>query len=739
MSETSLNRLYRKNFLEYASYVIKDRAIPDVADGLKPVQRRILWSLFQMDDGRFSKVANVIGHCMQYHPHGDRSIGDALVALANRGFFIERQGNFGNILTGDEASAARYIECRLTELARETLFNRRITDFVPSYDGRNQEPLLLPAKLPVVLLLGAEGIAVGMSTRLLPHNFQEVLRAQIACLRDQEFRLYPDFPQGGRIEVSDYEDGQGRVRNRARIEVDGSKNLVIREIPWGTTTESLIGSIELAAKKGKVRIASIDDYTTDAVEINIRLSRGVTVDEGIKRLYAHTDCEMAHTSKAVVIQDGVPVETTVTEVVHYCTGRLIEILRLELRLLIADCEEKLHWLTLEQIFIERRIYKEIEECESLEKVRSTVRKGMRPFLEEQDIRMTDDDLDRLLSLKIRRISRFDIETHRNEMGEIRQTMKEAHSNLDSIVDYAVAYLESLLDRYGRDHPRLTSVEDFSEIDVKEVAIRNLKAGFNCQTGLLGTSIKGDRTFAVSEYDRFVFFLEDGTYRVVPVQDKYFIDGKVLYIGVLDRERVFTAVYGQKCTGIAYIKRFRVDSFILDKEYRFFSDGGSLLFFTAEEDLKLEIWFQRKKRMRKRKDEALVSDFKVTSDSAKGVQLCGRTLVSSIRGIPLDTDDGSEPGEGEEEEGSSEGNEDGIEGALEESATGLDDEDAEEDGSEEEAGPCGEDDAAPDPGSISPEDLVRKAGELRERSSRTVRELERSEEDEEGWTGDLFRD
>ncbi len=732
MSETSLRRLYRRNFLEYASYVIKDRAIPDVADGLKPVQRRILWSLFQMDDGRFNKVANVIGHCMQYHPHGDRSIGDALVSLANRGFFIERQGNFGNIFTGDEASAARYIECRLTDLARENLFNRRITDFVPSYDGRNQEPVLLPAKLPVLLLLGAEGIAVGMSTKILTHNFQEVLQAQIACLKGQDFQLFPDFPQGGRIDVSDYEDGQGRVRNRARIDVDGNKNLVIKELPWGTTTESVINSIELASKKGKVKIASIDDYTTDSVEINIRLSRGVTADEGIKRLYAHTECETTHSLKLVVIQDGNPVDTTITEVLHYCTGRLIEILKLELKLEISDCEEKLHWLTLEQIFIERRIYKQIEECDSLEKVRSTVKKGMKPFLEEQDIQMTDEDVERLLSLKIRRISRFDIESHRREMGEIRDSMKVALSHLRNIVRYAVDYLEVLLEKYGKDYPRLTSIEDFSDIDVKEVAIRNLKAGFNTETGLLGTSIKGDRTFSVSEYDRFVFFLEDGTYRVIPVQDKYFIDGTVLYCGVLDRERVFTVVYRQKKTEIAYVKRFCVDSFILDKEYSFVPDGGSVIFFSAEEELKLDIWLQRKKRMRKRKEEVLLSDFKVTSDSAKGVQLCGKRIVSSIRGIPLD----EEEEENWKPESSEDAGENGEETPLIDQGEETAESESEDDDEDEDEGDNG---CGPESGPVSPEDVIRKAEELRERSSETLRKLREPAKEDEDWTGDLFRD
>ncbi|MCK5115038.1 MAG: DNA topoisomerase IV subunit A [Candidatus Aegiribacteria sp.] len=644
MSETSLRRLYKRYFLEYASYVIKDRAIPDLADGLKPVQRRILWSLFQMDDGRFSKVANVIGHCMQFHPHGDRSIGDALVSLANRGFFIERQGNFGNIFTGDSASAARYIECRLTDLARETLFNKRITDFEPSYDGRNQEPVLLPAKLPVLLLLGAEGIAVGMSTKILPHNFQEVLKAQIACLNGKDFQLYPDFPQGGRIDVSDYTDGRGRIRNRARIEKDGNKNLIIRELPWGTTTESVVNSIELASNKGKIKISSIDDYTTDSVEINVRLSRGVGIDEGLKRLFAHTDCETVTSSNIVVIQDGTPVETTITEMIHYCTGRLIEILKLELRLEISDYTGRLHWLTLEQIFIENRLYKNIEECTTWNTVRDTVLQSLKPFTDEINLEVTEEDIDKLLSLKIRRISRFDIDSHKEEMGTIRKKMKKAKSNLRNIVPFAIDYLEKLLEKYGKNYPRLTSIEDFSDIDVKKVAIRNLKAGFNSDTGLFGTSIKGDRTFSVSEYDRFVFFLDDGTYRVIPVQDKYFIDGNILFCGVHDREMVFTAVYKQQKTGIAFIKRFCIGSFIMDKEYRFSPIGGEVVFFTSEPEMKLDFWFQRTKRMRRRKDECLISDYRVTSENAKGVQLCGKKIISSIKGVSLDDeeDDSVEP-------------------------------------------------------------------------------------------------
>ncbi len=726
---SGLKDLYRKNFLEYASYVIKERAIPDEADGLKPVQRRILWTMREMDDGRFSKVANVIGHCMRYHPHGDQSIGAALVALANRGYFIERQGNFGNVLTGDEASAPRYIECRLTELARETLFNKRITDFVPSYDGRNEEPVVLPAKLPTLLLLGAEGIAVGMSTRIFPHNFREVLMAQVACLRGEGFRLLPDFPQGGLMDASDYEDGRGRIRCRARIEAKG-KNLVIRELPWGTTTESLIASIEAAARKGRIKIASIDDFTTDTVEINVRLGRGVDTDEGLQRLYAHTDCETTHTSNLVIIEEGSPVEATVSDVMSYCCGRLIEILKLELKLEMGDLEDRLHRLTLERIFIENRLYRHIEEEETLDGVRSAVLDGLRPYTEEEGLQVTEEDVERLLKLHIRRISRYDIEANLSEVGQIRARMKEVRSHLRRIVEYAVAWVEDILERYGAEHHRRTTVESFTEIDVKEISIRNMKAGFDPETGLLGTSVKGPRTFTVSEYDRFVVFLADGTFRVVPMQEKYFVDGRCLHCGLLDQEQVFTAVYRRGEDGISYIKRFRIESFILDKSYEYVPRGSEVLLLTGEPEMKLDYWFVRTKGMRRRKGDCLVSSVRVTNYSAKGVQLCGRKVVSSLKATPVD--DEEPEGEGEEEEdeeavgpdagGEPQGEAPGGDGGAE-----APDADARDEGGDDDGGEGGEGEA------LTPDEVIERAESLRRRSSEVVRQAESPEGDDD----DLF--
>lgn len=639
---TGLRGLYRDNFLEYASYVIKERAIPDAADGLKPVQRRILWALREMDDGRFNKVANVIGHSMRYHPHGDQSIGAALVALANRGYFIEGQGNFGNILTGDEASAPRYIECRLTQLARDTLFNPDITEFVPSYDGRNLEPVLFPAKIPVLLLLGADGIAVGMSTRILPHNFSEVIQAQIACLRDEPFGLLPDFPQGGAIDVSAYDDGNGRVRNRARIEPRGGKKLVISEIPYGTTTESLMASIENAARKGRLKITSIDDYTTEKVEIEVTPARGVSAEETLRQLYAHTECEVTHTSAMLVIQDGVPVETTVSGLVRYCTDRLLHILKLELKLEIGNLEDALHWMTLEQIFIENRLYKLIEECATLEEVRDAVGQGLIPFLENYSREVTAEDIERLLALKIRRISRFDIEAHRREMRDIRSRMKLARKRLGALKDYAVEVLEEILKKYGRLYPRRTSVEGFSGIARREVAIANLRVGFDRETGFVGTSVKGADSWHASEYDRILFFLGDGTYRVIPVQEKYLVDGEVLWCGPADKDRLFTCVYRDRDDRIPYAKRFRIGGFILDREYRFAPENSQVLLFHHREEFILEYWFERKKRMKTRKGQTGSADIPEKGVKARGVRLCGNRTLASIKVLEIIPEEKPEP-------------------------------------------------------------------------------------------------
>lgn len=648
---TGLRKIFENNFLDFASYVIKERAIPDAADGLKPVQRRILWSMSEMDDGRFNKVANVIGHTMRYHPHGDQSIGGALVALANRNFFIDKQGNFGNILTGDDASAPRYIECRLTQLARDILFNNDTTDFGVSYDGRNREPDLLPAKVPVVLLLGAEGIAVGMSTKILPHNFNEVLKAQIACLRGKDFQLFPDFVQGGAVDVSAYEDGAGKVKCRARIERRGNKKVAVTQIPFGTTTESIIASIEGAARKGRLKISSIDDYSTDKAEIEITVARGVSADETIQRLFTSTDCEISHSANMIVIMDKRPVETTVSGLVEYSADLLLTLLRRELDLEIAGLQDRMHWMTLEQIFIENRLYKAIEECPTLDDVRSTVSGSLLPFLVDYNREVTVEDVDRLLALKIRRISRFDIEAHRKEIGDIKSKMRIARKKLKNLTDYAVDILQELLNKYGKLFPRRTSIETFSGINKREVAIANLKLGFDPETGFIGTSVKGSRSWNVSELDRILYFLGDGTYKVVPMQEKLMITGEVLWCGPCAKERVYACVYRDRKSRVAYVKRFAVGGYILDREYLYMPENSELMVFLDRENVLLDYWFERRKNMKTRKGETLLSEIAVKGVKAKGIQLCGKKVISTLKAIEIvdEPDPGPDPDSDPEQE------------------------------------------------------------------------------------------
>ena len=482
---TELQPLMEQNYLEYASYVIVDRAIPDVRDGCKPVQRRILATLHGMDDGRFNKVANVVGESMKLHPHGDQSIYDALVVLANKDYFIERQGNFGSILTGHPAAAARYIECRLTDLARETLFpHKDLIEFQPSYDGRKEEPVWLPAKLPVVLLQGTDGIAVGMATKILPHNFCELLQAQIDLLEDRPIHLVPDFPQGGLMDPTGYADGRGKVLVRARIEADGDKRIVIREVPYGVTTESLINSIETAAQRGKVKIAGIHDYTTEDVEIEVTLQRGVYAEEVIPQLYAYTDCEVSISSNLTVISERHPEEPTVTDVLHRLTLQLRDTLKRELEWELGKLEDKQHWLTLEQIFIENRVYKLIEDKTTMADVRQAVLDGMAPFQDLFIRDLVDEDVERLLEVRIRRISQFDIDKNRKDIDEIVKAIKKIRGKLRRMVKTTIDFLQDLLKRYGPNYPRRTEVTTFKQVDIRAVARSDTKVAYDPESGFL---------------------------------------------------------------------------------------------------------------------------------------------------------------------------------------------------------------------------------------------------------------
>ena len=558
-----------RNFIEYASYVVKDRAIPDVDDGLKPVQRRIMHCMHRVDDGRFNKVAGIVGDTMHFHPHGDRSIGDALVVLANKQYFIESQGNFGNILTGDPAAAARYIEARLTPLAREVLFNPEITPYVDSYDGRNREPVCLPCKVPSLLMLGADGIAVGMMTRIFPHNFPELLEAQIAILEGRSFRLYPDFPHAGLMDVSEYDDGAGRIRLRARIDTDGDKKIIIREIPATTTTESLIASIEAAAKRGKLKIASITDYTAKNVAIEIALQRNVHAEETIRELYAYTDCEVQVNSILCVIRENVPAVMTVSEVLRRNTEKLLSYHRQELAIALHKLEEKHQEKTLAQIFIEHRIYKRIEQCDTLEKVKSEISKGLEKFRDQLRRDVTEDDIEKLMQIPIRRISLFDIRKNEEELAAIARDMEQTIYHQGHVVDYTVAYIRRLLEKYGPAFPRKTEIASFSTVNVRKIARRDVKVYHDRVNYYLGTNVKSSSKdgapIVCTEFDRLVLLRNDGSCRVISVPEKEYI-GPTKYVLLADKEQIYSILYRDRLEGTWFAKRFRIGQFMLGKEY-----------------------------------------------------------------------------------------------------------------------------------------------------------------------------
>lgn len=616
-----VDALYERHFIEYASYVIKERAIPHLDDGLKPVQRRILYSLWEMDDGKFHKVANVVGHTMKYHPHGDQSIPSSLVVLANRELFIDKQGNFGNIYTGDEAAAARYIECRLTPLAREVLFNPEITEYQDSYDGRHREPVVLPAKIPVLLAQGAEGIAVGMATRILPHNLIELLEAEIAYLEDRPFQLFPDFLTGGLIDVSEYNDGNGKILVRARLDIPDSKRIVIREIPHGTTTESLIASIEEAARKNKVKIAAINDYTADQVEIELKLARGVHAREVVNALYAFTDCELAiPVSLMLIDEQNKPQVMSVTEVLQHSVDRLIDILKAELRLEERQLRDRLHARTLEQLFIAHRIYRQIEGQDSPSKVRLAVRQGLMPFAAEIGREVSDEDLDRLLEIPIRRLSRCDLDRARQEMGEIRLRLREIGKQLEDIIPYAIAFLRRLVEKYRDQFPRRTQITSFERTDVREAARRDLKLRYDRHSGYLGYEVAtGNPLFDVSPYDRVLVIRRDGTYSVIDVPDRLFVGKGMLYCGFVDKELIFNIVYRDErnCT---YLKRCRIDKFILNKSYPLVPESARDIRLTTDSDRRIALAYKPRPRLRILNEEFVIAEYPVRGLKAGGIRL-----------------------------------------------------------------------------------------------------------------------
>jgi topoisomerase-4 subunit A len=656
---TRLNKLMAQNFIEYASYVIVDRAIPDLRDGLKPVQRRILTTLFRMDDGKFHKVANVIGDTMKLHPHGDASIGDALVTLANKEYFIEKQGNFGNILTGHAAAAPRYIECRLTELAKETLFRKALTSYKPSYDGRNQEPQFLPVKLPVLLMLGAEGIAVGMSTRILPHNFSELLQAQIEILRNEPMEVFPDFATGGIVDVSDYDDGHGKVKVRAKFDKKDSKTIVIREIPHGTTTDGVIASIEAAAQKGKVKIGAINDFTTEKVEIEVTLARGVYADEVIPQLYAHTDCEVSVSCNMVVIKDRQPVDVGVSDILCFLTDQLRALIKAELELERDQLLDKKHWLDLERIFIENRVYGRIEEAETAEQVQQEVRTGMEPHIGKLKRELSDEDIERLLAIPIRRISRFDIEKNRKDIETTMRALKQVRAKLRKLTATSISYLEYLLEKYGELYPRRSEIAAIEAVDVRAVSRHNLRLAYDPKTGFFGTAVKGDKfQFDVSEYDKILLVSRDGSYRIIGPESKVLIP-KVIYCKVFDPEQGvdFTVVYRTN-ERMVYGKKVHIRAFIHGREYELIKDRKGRIDLLIEGDTEdaVHMDFVPMKRQRVREHSFELSELEATGVTARGRRLAPKA-VARIKRIrrensknaedKLDPEPKADPGEQKE--------------------------------------------------------------------------------------------
>jgi topoisomerase IV subunit A len=588
--DQALHRRVDRGFLDYASYVIRDRAIPNLDDGLKPVQRRILWALHETDDGRFTKVANVIGDATKYHPHGEAAIGDALVVLANKRYLIDRQGNYGNIFTGDPAAAPRYIECRLSDLARAEIFNDELTEFVPSYDGRKREPIALPSKLPLLLMLGTEGIAVGMSCRILPHNFIELLQAQIAILKKENFKCIPDFQTGGLMDVREYADGKGSIKVRAKIKARDESTVVIKEIPASTTTDSLISSIEDASRKGKIKVKSVNDFTSEEVEIEVKAPAGVSAEQLIDALYAFTACEVTITSRITVIRNNRPVEMTVSEVLRANTEQLVDLMKRELELKERKLLEELHARTLERIFIEERIYKNIEKSKTNEAVFAAVHDGLKPFRKELLRDVTDADVEKLLAVRIRRISLFDINKHREETERIKTELGETRKHLKGLVKYVIGHLEALIEKYGPLYPRLTKSSRYDEVDAKEAAFKSFKVAYDRESGYIGYKVSGEE-FRVdcTKFDKLILVFKDGHYKVVELQEKMFVGPDLFYCGLPERDRIFTLVYTNR--DATYVKRFTFGGTILNRDYNCIPEKSRILFF--EPDTPKEIFIRYK--------------------------------------------------------------------------------------------------------------------------------------------------
>lgn len=620
-----LKHLFRENFLSYASYVILERAIPELIDGLKPVQRRILWTLFLMDDGKLHKVANVAGQTMALHPHGDAPITDALVNMANKGFLLEMQGNFGNPFTGDPAAASRYIETKLSELAKETLFSPPLTLFSPSYDGRREEPIFLPAKIPLLLMQGAEGIAVGMSTKILPHNFKELLEAEIDLLEDRTVKILPDFACGGILDASEYAGGNGKVKHRAKIDIADDKTLIIREICYGTTTESLIRSIDDAAKRGKIKIDGINDYTSERIEIEVKLPRGQYAQDLIDALYAFTECEVTIHSQMTMIKEALPWEGRVEEVLLHHALLLQEYLRRELEVEKAEILEKIFRKSLEEIFIENKLYKSIEESKTYEKIHETLEKGIQPFYHLLNRIPTKEDRDYLLGIPIRRISYYDRNKNRSEIEALEKEIQAIDKNLKNIKKYTIGYLSKLLEKYGPLFPRRTRIQKIGELDVKELAKKKVRVGYDEESGYLGLKVSSKKSIECLNIDKLLVIFADGSYQVMHIPEKKYIHTQgvnAVWIGPADKSSELGVIYHDKEGLLPYGKRFVVKQFILEKVYRCIPEEAVLDFVTSDLETSLELVFKGKKE---KKMAVQMGSLALKGVTAKGNRLANQPL------------------------------------------------------------------------------------------------------------------
>ncbi len=593
-----LSGMYQNWFLDYASYTILDRAVPHIEDGLKPVQRRILHSMKRMDDGRFNKVANIVGHTMQFHPHGDASIGDALVQLGQKDLLIDTQGNWGNILTGNKAAAPRYIEARLSKFALDTVFNPKTTEWQMSYDGRNKEPITLPVKFPLLLAQGAEGIAVGLSTKVLPHNFVEICDAAISYLHDQPFQLYPDFPTGGSIDVSKYNDGQrgGVLKVRAKIEKLDPKTLVIREIPFSKTTETLIDSILKAIEKGKIKARHVEDLTAAKVEIQVQLAPGVSSDKTLDALYAFSDCEINISPNCCVIEDNKPQFLTISDVLRHSVDRTKDLIRQELEIRKGELLEQLHFYSLEKIFIEERIYKDkkFEQAPNVDAVCEHIDERLTPFYPQMIREVTKDDILKLLEIKMQRILKFNKDKADELMARIKAEIDQIDRDLANLVEVTADWFQFLKDKYGKDHPRLTEIRNFDTIEATKVVEANQKLYINRNDGFIGTGLKKDEFVCnCSDIDDIIIFFRDGKFKVVRVADKLFVGKNIMWLGVFkknDQRTIYNAVYRDGKKGIYYIKRFNVSAITRDREYDITNGtpGSKVVYFTANPNGEAEI-------------------------------------------------------------------------------------------------------------------------------------------------------